>query len=264
MRKSLFYLLIIPPVSVLALAVEASGPARFSHKLHLEQGAECKTCHDLEGIRPAPGKFKGCQDCHDKEPGFAASPARKKSSLEFPHVRHAKKLDCQSCHASIKKDVVDDTVSYASCQNCHRDQGIAVSAACASCHGKDLRKIRPEDHRGQWLERHGEESRWHEGEHGLACDQCHGQAACGSCHRIRRPRNHTSLWRMRMHGKEAEWDRDRCLVCHESGNCIRCHKTTRPLTHQGDWTRNHGLLAVDMGNRYCAVCHAPGHCKTCH
>jgi hypothetical protein len=109
---------------------------------------------------------------------------------------------------------------------------------------------------------HGETARWHPGEHGKDCALCHARSACVSCHRSTMPRSHTGLWRERLHGKEAEWDREACRTCHETGACVSCHRRTQPLNHRGDWIANHGRISgFEEG---CTVCHSSSWCRDCH
>ena len=85
-----------------------------------------------------------------------------------------------------------------------------------------------------------------------------------SCHNLVMPRSHNGLWRVRMHGLAASWDRDRCKTCHESGVCVRCHATERPLNHVGNWGTVHGLAASTSDNEHCATCHRGSFCVQCH
>jgi hypothetical protein len=240
----------------------------FSHRLHLEQGAACNTCHLADEARPPSAGAAGCKDCHDQPPRFRPSAAMPRGTVEFPHPRHARALDCKTCHADIARDSGAATrppMAFSDCRQCHAERGVSVAATrCGACHKNDPRETRPADHQRAWMEHHGPASQWRQDDHGRACDQCHGAGACAACHRTRRPNSHSSLWAMRTHGQEAEWDRDGCRTCHESGSCIRCHKTTRPLTHQGAWDRTHGSIAGVQGNQHCAVCHAAAFCRACH
>lgn len=248
---------------------QAERPVTFSHKAHIGQGLDCAACHDARAVPTPVVKPSACKDCHDPEaPRFVSGNWARRLKAGFPHRKHIENLACIDCHRGVANDSVvapAPVMTVADCQKCHQDKDAGPSMArCAACHRGDMKHTAPDDHGRDWLARHGEESRFREPEHGRECAQCHSRGACASCHRERRPQSHSSLWRMRTHGQEAEWDRDRCRTCHESGSCIRCHKTTRPLTHQGTWSRTHGALAEDTANPRCAVCHGASFCQACH
>jgi hypothetical protein len=154
----------------------------------------------------------------------------------------------------------------ARCAQCHAERGLVrVEARCEACHGQDLKKVKPADHTTSWTRRHGEESRERTfAEHGKACSLCHGTDTCVRCHRQKAPDSHTGLWRVRMHGVAAEFDRDGCKACHETGVCTRCHRVTRPVNHVGAWSQTHGLAAATTDNQSCRVCHKASFCAACH
>lgn len=243
----------------------------FSHKAHIEEGADCDTCHKTDKSAPLPQLVKdACEDCHDDGAPAWKLPARsRRLHIRFPHAAHTDSLECNDCH----KATIEETqpagrplLTRAQCDACHRENDVEVSSArCKACHGDDRRRQPPADHAAGWLEKHGSESRWRVfGRHGKDCRLCHRADACTTCHKTSKPRSHTGLWRTRTHGISAEFDRDSCKTCHNAGACIRCHRTTAPLNHKGAWRATHGLAAEGRSNEHCAVCHTPAWCASCH
>ncbi len=258
--------------SALMLAVhvaDGAGKVVFHHRVHLEEGLECSDCHDTSAQPPVLDK-EICTDCHDEPPSDFQLPARAaRLPFVFKHLRHARKLECLECHRATAEETQKPgelVVEFDSCMGCHKKKGAPVAAnGCKTCHGVDQASVKPPEHRVAWLKRHGRESRWRDKKrHGEACTQCHRVDTCRSCHRTRRPESHTALWRMRLHGYEAVWDRDSCKTCHETGTCVQCHRTTKPQNHTGSWLSVHPLVAQSTGNETCLVCHSTRFCVDCH
>jgi ribosomal protein L40E len=230
----------------------------------------CDTCHVLPVApgKPAALHAEACEPCHDGTPAFRRSPPAPpppvgRVEVRFPHESHAGgALPCIDCHRDASPD--RELSTSADCLGCHaRRQVRAVT--CQRCHAADLRAVRPAGHGADWRARHGQASELgDEARHGKGCRDCHGSDACGRCHRLSAPRDHTGLWRVRLHGTAASWDRDRCRVCHETGVCVRCHSTTAPSNHTGAWRSIHMLAAVSTSNESCMACHRAFFCADCH
>lgn len=244
--------------------------ADFSHRVHVKaSGLECAACHKqtaagVELLR------EGCADCHDDgTPAWKLEPKARRLGISFPHEAHARQGECLDCHQAVlstKNTEGKPILELEGCTRCHEKKQVRIAeASCARCHGGDARKLAPSDHRGTWIARHGAEARMRVfEEHGRDCRACHGRDACAKCHRERRPRSHTGLWRVRLHGSAAAWDRESCKTCHETSTCTRCHSSTRPMNHTAAWRSTHGLAAGGFGNESCAVCHRPAQCASCH
>lgn len=264
-------------LALLALSLAAGKPSKladFSHQFHIETAeAACKVCHDVSTSsgRPVTDFDKGCKSCHeDGYPAYNPLPKLGALAVEFPHRAHAEKMECTVCHSGIPTDKIvagAPVMGKDRCFACHAEKNVPVSmTACVRCHGENRKLIRPADHGGDWLLRHGSTAAWRipEGEHGKDCKQCHGKSACTECHDQMAPGDHTGLWRARMHGLAAQWDRDRCKTCHETGTCVRCHQQTEPMNHAGPWKQVHGLVAGSRDSESCAVCHRTSECAACH
>jgi hypothetical protein len=254
----------------LPLVGAAAAPAPFSHKLHVgEQEAPCKTCHDLKAEGLPALKTKSCGKCHEDGAPAYRGPTALRLKVQFPHSRHAAKLSCDTCHEDVLSDAHDGNeplLDQRRCAACHGEREIPVPPlACARCHGADVRLARPADHDIAWTKLHGSQSQWRvSGQHGKACADCHRPATCRSCHDQQAPADHTGLWRVRLHGSAAGWDRDRCKACHETSSCTRCHQTTPPMSHTASWRQTHGVVAGVRGNDTCNVCHQASWCAACH
>ena len=243
----------------------------FSHKMHVEEGADCTDCHHVEGTQQLPTLNKGaCQECHDEgAPSWRLPVRTRRLPIEFPHKLHAGALKCTDCHEKTGAETQpagQTLLKRADCAACHQEKAVKVSENnCAACHQGDRRRVAPKDHKNSWLTRHGAESRWRVfDQHGRDCALCHRSDACLTCHKTNRPKSHTALWRMRTHGIQAGWDRDSCKTCHNAGTCIRCHRTVAPQNHKGAWRATHGLAAQVKTNEHCTTCHSLSWCSACH
>jgi hypothetical protein len=131
-------------------------PIPYSHRLHLAQGLECKTCHPM----PDTGEFAGlpatsvCMGCHESVKKdsphiqkLAAFHADKKTIpwrriyripdyVFFSHKEHvAKGATCEACHGPVREREVmrkEKDISMAACMDCHRAR--QASIACNYCH----------------------------------------------------------------------------------------------------------------------------------
>jgi len=257
-------------------AARAEGTPPFSHELHVTNFERaCSNCHVASGPKAPEVDRRACGECHETVPAYAASkrvvlprPDGSKVGVAFRHEPHVASIPCLDCHAAVLSPTGEPkaVMDRRQCAQCHSDRGLKkAEARCAACHGRDQRKVPPTDHTASWLKRHGEESRDRAfADHGQDCAMCHGADTCAKCHRERRPESHTGLWRVRLHGAAAEWDRDACKACHETGTCTRCHRTTRPINHAGSWRQTHGLAAGATDNQNCRVCHTAASCAACH
>lgn len=256
-------------------------PSHRTHLRFIERCDDCnKDCTDCHALNKETDAYRlnrdFCHKCHLPSPPPAWKipiKARKMKGISFSHAVHERRRDgveitCRDCHESTIED--DQTknqplVAPERCFSCHADRRVGFSKrSCGRCHQeKRKNRVQPSTHDKKWRETHGEYTRWNvDSAHGEACALCHQNAACVACHRNERPRNHTGLWRVRMHGTAAMWDRDRCKTCHETGACISCHRRSPPVTHRGNWVSNHGRVA-GFEDR-CTVCHNSSWCTNCH
>jgi hypothetical protein len=122
--------------------------------------------------------------------------------------------------------------------------------------------LRPDSHRGNWIEYHGRTVALTGNAadvSGKTCLVCHEKNDCVSCHNTRAPRDHTNFWRTRGHGLTAGANPERCMNCHRQDYCVRCHNETAPRTHVANWRQRHctwchfgsGVAPADN----CVVCH---------
>jgi hypothetical protein len=251
-------------------ASAGSGPPSFSHDVHVNNfERRCLDCHTLPREGPPQVDREGCLYCHEPKPPAYRTTRTAPLTPPFPHAPHAQSLECLTCH----QQVLDDgrvrgqpVMPRRECADCHARRGLKTAERrCEACHEGDQRRVRPADHVAAWLELHGQAAdvRGLE-EHGHDCAACHGSDACVRCHRERKPKSHTGLWDLRMHGVAASFDREGCKACHETGVCVRCHQTTPPLNHTGAWSKLHGLAAAGTDNEHCRACHTAAQCTACH
>lgn len=133
-------------------------PIAYNHKVHLDAGMECQTCHTgiAEGLANARlPTIDICLTCHESDDSPKTKPIRdyaaKKQAIPwqrvynvpnhvfFSHRRHvgAAKLDCALCHGDMKKMETPVarpavTISMSRCIACHRKSKASVD--CLACH----------------------------------------------------------------------------------------------------------------------------------
>lgn len=262
---------------------------KFSHKKHIEEGAECSTCHTQpeDGFKMAMPTIKKCMTCHegiDEE-----KPAEKKiaqffegdnlkwtsvtaipADVKFSHKAHiiGALVECESCHKGIKESEAISSklkVPMGDCISCHNEKKVKEGSECATCHKEIRGDTPPPSHKKLWKERHGQLVKLGDDELDSQCYYCHKQDQCESCHRDEEPKNHNIFWKQRGHGITIGMDRDECRTCHQSDFCQSCHEETAPRTHRGTWgapTDNHCLQCMEpLADQRCSVCHAgtPSH-----
>ncbi len=268
--RILAILLLVAPAALSRVAL-ADGEATFSHQLHIVSfKLACTDCHLKQPAGPPKVSFNKCKDCHGSggPPPFKVPRFQRIGLHGFPHAKHDRRLACTVCHTLMTTDYAGKPImDKKRCAACHAQGGYRVAEQqCVVCHGYDKKKVKPESHlASNWLHDHGELSQLGESdEHGTDCRLCHGEQACTRCHRERMPKSHNGLWRMRLHGEAASWDRESCKACHETGVCVRCHENTRPLNHTAAWASVHGAAAQTTDNETCGVCHRPNCGSSCH
>ena len=240
------------------------------HRLHIDDAEiECEACHQADSTVPSGMGLnkESCVDCHDELPVYKLPHKHRRLKAAFPHKLHSG-LQCLDCHADMPDENYKNgaaVMSEQDCTTCHAKRKVKLAeSSCRRCHGRDEKRVKPADHNGQWLRQHGRESRWRVYQkHGQQCTQCHTERACQACHLTQKPANHTGLWRARMHGSAASWNRQNCKTCHETGTCVACHRTASPPSHRGDFIKRHGHM-VDGFDNNCQVCHRRSECIACH
>ncbi len=254
----------------------------FSHTTHLafqkteDRSIACVDCHELKTGNSSPTlKKQFCANCHDtpgpprwKLPGAGQELIEE---IKFQHEAHQETVKCEQCHeTTLEEEHKPGTplVAPERCLSCHSqktNKKRISKRACVRCHVTVKNRFAPESHKKTWRVRHGRQERWSPARgHGKRCSLCHSNASCVACHRTERPRNHTGLWRLRMHGTNARWNRDRCKTCHQTGACISCHRRTPPQNHRGAWKAIHGRVARSKSNEHCITCHSLPWCADCH
>ncbi|MFZ5469146.1 MAG: cytochrome c3 family protein [Myxococcota bacterium] len=257
-------------------------PLSFDHGQHIEDGAECESCHDAArtSVRAVdmllPGyslNKKGkrdihaeCESCHDIEA------ARKSGKEVDPPAK------CEVCHVGYNPKTPKDVVKVQfPAPNLLFDHKVHVDKKieCKSCH-TDMLDI------GLATRQHLPKMETclicHEGTFAsAACDVCHstlpsGKLQVGFVQGVMRPTqgnpfgiDHGPRYEL-THGTRAALDRKICSECHAERDCQTCHDSLqKPLAvHPNDYVLLHPVQAR-MDSTKCDSCHrAQSFCTACH
>jgi len=273
----------------------------FSHKLHVEAGAECETCHlsISQSNRSQDNNLPEdeCHECHEEE-DFAGKPPkivytrdaatipRSRYAIEYSHKSHlGQGLNCMKCHESIPESSLasDSNLPLMDvCSECHE----VKPKKCVTCHSAlGSEEYIPASHdKTLWVTWHKNQAErndsicaeCHKGDVRFQLDQDilpaleHGLAGktdeCSNCHRGDiRPAQHGNNYIL-THGVDANVNSDRCNVCHRRAECIDCHKTDDPTTsiHPAGWESIAHAAPARNNLGACVSCHDEGECMTCH
>lgn len=261
----------------------------FSHKLHLEGGAECATCHAKADTSVLPADnllpdMETCYQCHDKDaectmchtkPDEAGDYARVSNYIaRFPHARHiTDKITCQECHKAISQKAKVGSrhmPAMITCSQCHND--LDKPDYCFDCHAHGD-QLQPANHKLDWRKGHGAVK--------LAakdnCKLCHSDNQCLHCHQGDDLDHQVHPLNFRVsHGIQARVNKDNCYTCHQDRQvCIDCHQLemVMPRTHaSAGWANaktggsHRRAAAMDLDG--CMSCHSDQGgdpiCAQCH
>jgi len=288
MKNSILFIITVLAVAC-AWAQAPTDSLIFSHKLHMEGGAECSACHAKAETSAEPADnllpdMDTCYNCHDKEaectmchtkPDEAGSYPRYTNHIAlFPHSKHVgEKTPCTSCHAGIAdKARVGKThlPGMKKCSSCHND--LDKPDYCYDCHSR-TEKLKPADHTLDWRRGHGAVK--------LAakdnCQLCHSDNSCLQCHQGDNLDRQVHPLNFRFsHGMKARGDKENCYTCHQDQNyCQDCHRQemVMPRNHaSAGWANkktggsHRRAAAMDLDN--CVACHNDRNgdpiCAECH
>lgn len=262
---------------------EQSIPLTFSHKLHLENGAQCQLCHgstltSMDARDHNIPSHTECAICHRMEQPNAHE--------MFP------KAGCDTCHTGFEggdashlgpdflplpdaprpEALVLPPARLTFPHKTHIDQGVP----CLECHeGVDQADLATRDH----LPNMATCLTCHTGAKAPAeCTTCHLQGTAGRIetdlgghqpltpHGRFRPDDHSDPRWLKVHQAAARADMNTCEQCHATTFCLDCHDgTQKPLgLHPADWVMTHGLEA-QRRTTDCYACHeVQQDCNACH
>lgn len=137
---------------------EPTQPFDFSHRIHVEKGAQCTDCHTGVEQGPVAGipSINTCMICHSQiatERPLIQQLTRlyeaktdltwqrvydyvPQSHVRFDHAPHIRaKVECSTCHGNLAEQTVAKRVvdlNMATCVNCHKAR--QASNDCLTCH----------------------------------------------------------------------------------------------------------------------------------
>lgn len=276
----------------------------FSHVKHAARGVGCDFCHaaatksrqasDL--LLPSADV---CATCHVAgKPGAAGpvdyAPAHPARQLRFDHAAHAQKeIACRRCHVSPAEiDLGRALPKMLDCQSCHDSQRAPMHAAgrCQTCHlaerdgtlqtqlpmGVLSPQSGPDVHTLSFRTEHGRVA----GARSKACESCHRQDFCQSCHNgLVKPLDFHGNDYLTKHPVDARRADQKCATCHRAQSfCLSCHERSgvggglpgaafqpgqgNPF-HPPGFNNDHGTSAR-RNLRTCVSCHREDSCSECH
>ena len=274
----------------------------FSHYTHMvDYETACSDCHgDAESGSFAKPSHASCVDCHEDwietkkiAPGTCGECHKERNleelaALEAPEPSvpvagafvHTPALTnrCDACHGNLIDEDLKNVpeIKFADRRRM-RTEAHSWGMACVDCHTDMDPDIAPPNHDRNWERLHGEIGMQPDS----VCSMCHSEQSCRECHQETMPQSHNNLWRMKTHGIEAAWDREKCMVCHEEDSCTACHQEVRPQSHNAAWEKTHCMQChpSDATGTGCTFCHEGGleahpdphpvnwesqHCRSCH
>lgn len=198
---------------------EAIAPA-FSHRLHLDTGATCDSCHPTpthrkEGTRRPPMEkcFERCHSQKDKSspPGACGACHPGGFPLLPPTHEDPEWLPQRERIDTIRgKHTSADPRDPTECEMCHH------ASFCRSCHQMDM------PHPSQWEKNHRATA---EEVGGSACNTCHPEKeGCKTCHH-KGYKKGGAPWEDLHPVTAAEDGVPSCIGCHTTKTCAHCHTT---------------------------------------
>ena len=133
-------------------------PIAYSHKVHVDQGLDCSTCHTTVEThdRAQLPSVSQCMLCHAaiatehpevqklaaynergvEPPWVRVYGFEKKAHVIFRHAAHVRAgVECATCHGDVAQMTVAERAVHhdmGTCVDCHRQNG--ASEDCAICH----------------------------------------------------------------------------------------------------------------------------------
>ncbi|WP_394826563.1 cytochrome c3 family protein [Pendulispora albinea] len=226
---------------------------RFNHKLHLAQGATCKTCHaraltsasvqdhllpkgatcdachrsdhaDLNKVRPGDDLTGQCAFCHigykESDGNTVARMVMPRANMVFDHQKHlARNIQCGQCHGAV------DQVEMAT-----RDQ-LPRMRGCFKCHQMPDSAARGD-----------------------------AKSDCTTCHIAANPRNPAAP--ARNAAVRADNPSGRIRTVFASG-VLEPPRWLHNAAHTPDFIERHKYVAGN-DSQFCANCHQEDFCVGCH
>lgn len=188
---------------------------KFSHKKHIEEGADCNSCHTdvakKERVaKPELPDMHSCMNCHETPENTKECYVCHEQDYNLIPPDHTEMwLDNHSNFVEAEGN---------NCQTCHQEQ------YCIDCHtGENLFN---ESHPPHFMATHAMSYLMRESN----CQSCHeGLESCRECHMeinyIIPPDHMPSTW-IGEHMFSGKINADKCVVCHERNEprCMDCHK----------------------------------------
>ncbi len=198
---------------------------KFAHAKHLEEGAECATCHagvekkEVYDGRSLLPTMVGCVDCHDDEGAEGECMTCHMPDEELLPSSHV--VGFARAHSDLARRNALSSTGEMTCATCHGDE------FCQDCHeGENLDRL---THPLNYEFTHALDAQ----SGAVACSSCHTDATfCADCHRENQllPHTHTAGWAIPLtggrHRFEAAADLASCIACHEDNAeqfCQPCH-----------------------------------------
>ncbi len=241
-----------------AAMILPQGHIKMNHKLHVDKGIACATCHgDLKNVQVATVAnampvMMTCMECHD---GKQASDNCRTCHIADPSGRLVQKFDSGVLKPAghFRNDAHDDAwlANHAMtaqnddryCSNCHEQK------YCLDCHNGVVKPFKV--HPNNFVLTHPVHARRSE----PSCSGCHrAQNFCLDCHKRSGVASATDF---KGGGEGRAWETSKLGKFHPDG-------WVGTIQNGGSRGPSHHAFQAQRNIRACAACHTEKTCLTCH
>ncbi|MCL5291379.1 MAG: NapC/NirT family cytochrome c [Actinobacteria bacterium] len=272
--------------SIESRKVTPSTGVIINHKVHIDKGIGCASCHNRVGHPNLTVKVSEAQLNKLKEEEAKQARESKEKSQESGKKEGEKSKGEEATKEAVEEvKVVNGKFTYTnliSMEGCTRCHGLEANSKapgkCELCHTKGF-DLKPENHKvASWLQfaktqraDHGQGAKAPGGKR--YCSECHAQSFCENCHRLK-TLPHPESFKVASAGRAehaviGQSNPAACQRCHtEEKFCTACHhkgyQQGTPWAAAKGVTQVHPGIVKEKGAENCFKCHDERYCSSCH
>jgi hypothetical protein len=275
----------LKPKAIPPRTIHPPANLRFGHRVHLDKGVACGSCHTFQKGQRALPTMKTCVACHKRKRvsgrcvvcHITRKDGRLKTHFSTGELRPVDVPAGMGHGPTFRKEHARAArQGKRTCNSCH------TKTSCLKCHAGSLRPM--SIHSGDYVRRHAMDARRDQ----PRCSSCHrSQSFCLGCHqrlgvgretkesgfaphtgKAFHPPGFTAAQRGPGHHAHAARRNIRaCSSCHRESTCIRCHGSAKSgkagfSPHAPGFGVSAKCRALSERNRrVCLKCHQGGDAK---